>query len=260
MVRGIYTAVSGSLAAQAAVDTIANNLANVNTNGFKRSLLQVQAQPQIPIERVQTDHLGNQPIPTRQIIGTLGSGAEIHDTPTIFEQGLLATTGNDFDIALSGPGFLTVQTSTGATAYTRNGSLARNAQGYLVTQSGDLVLDTTRQPISLPEGKITVAPDGTLSSGTATLAKLGVVEFQNLQAIRPQGSSHFIDSGNGRPQNATATTTVQGALEKSNTDVVHSMVDLINNQRWFEANQKVIQTEDTTTGLAISAVGRSSST
>jgi len=119
VVRGMYTAASGALVAQSAVDTIANNLANVNTAGFKRTLLQVQAQPHRDLYRFQTDP-GKNPyahiagVPSQVPIGALGSGAQIFDTPADFSQGLISATGNDLDVALSGPGFFAIRAGNGA--------------------------------------------------------------------------------------------------------------------------------------------------
>ncbi len=119
MVRGLYTAAAGALVAQSAVDTVANNLANVNTAGFKRTLLQVQSQPLRDIYRAQTDP-GHTPgaridgVATLQYVGRLGSGAQVYDTPAVFEQGTIAATGNDLDVALSGPGFFAIRAGNNA--------------------------------------------------------------------------------------------------------------------------------------------------
>lgn len=262
MVRGLYTAASGSLVAQSAVDTIANNLANVNTAGFKRTLLQVQAQPQRDIYRIQTDPAqSNAPagagVATMQLIGTLGSGAQVYDTPADFEQGPIAATGNDLDVALSGPGFFTIRDGNNGISYTRDGSFERDAQGYLTAQNGDRVLGTGNAPIQLPPtGKVAIDRTGAVSVGGQPVGQLNIVEFANAAALRPQGSERFVNTGAANPRAATNTATLQGSVEKSNADVVSSMVDLITNERWFEANQQVIQSEDNLTGQAISTVGR----
>ncbi len=263
MVRGLYAAASGALVAETAVDTIANNLANADTAGFKRTLLQVQAQPQRDIYRAQTNpgklaDASTQGVPSVQLIGTLGSGAEVYDTPASFEQGAIASTGNDLDVALSGPGFFAIRDGNGALSYTRDGQFVRDAQGYLSAQNGDRVLADNGSPIALPaQGAVAIGRTGTISVNGSQIAQLGITEFANPNALRPQGSDRFVDSGNtagARP--ATNTSALQGSIEKSNADVVRSMVDLITNERWFDANQQVIQTQDNTTGQAIQTVGR----
>jgi len=259
----MYSATSGALVAQAAVDTIANNLANVNTAGFKRTLLQVQAQPQVELYRFQTDP-GQAPanrlagVPTQQSIGTLGTGAQVYDTPAVLEQGAIAATGNDLDVALSGPGFFAVRSGAGTVSYTRDGEFERDQNGFLTAQNGDRVLGAGGQPIVLPnQGAVQIARDGSVSVNGQTIDRIGVVEFTNPTALRPEGSSRFVDTGAAGARVATNTTALQGSIEKSNADIVGSMVDLITNERWFDANQKSIQTQDAAVAQAIQTVGRS---
>ena len=258
MVRGMYTAASGALVAQSAVDTIANNLANVNTNGFKRSLLQVQSQPLVGLYRIQTDPAVNGGAPTRVSIGALGTGAQVYDTPADFQQGLIATTGNDLDVALSGAGFFALRDGNGALKYSRDGSFMRDQNGYLTASNGDRVLGAGGAPILLPaSGKVGIGRDGTLTVDGRTYDRLNVVEFANVANLRPEGANRFADTGGAGPRAATNTTALQGSLEKSNADVVRSMVDLIANERWFQANEKSIQTQDDAVAQAVQTVGRS---
>jgi flagellar basal-body rod protein FlgF len=260
LIRGLYTAASGSLVAQSAVDTIANNLANVNTAGFKRTLLQVQSQPLRDVYRIQTDPsaaLGASGVPAMQLVGQLGSGAQVYDTPADFEQGPIAATGNDLDVALSGPGFFTIRDGNNGISYTRDGSFERDAQGYLTAQNGDRVLGINNAPIQLPpSGQVAIDRTGVVTVAGQQIGQLNVVEFQNAVALRPQGSERYVDTGNANPRAATNTSTLQGSIEKSNADVISSMVGLITNERWFEANQQVITAEDNLTGQAVQTVGR----
>jgi flagellar basal-body rod protein FlgF len=253
----MYTAASGALVAQSAVDTIANNLANVNTAGFKRTLLQVQAQPHRDLYRFQTDP-GKNPagVPAQVPIGALGSGAQVFDTPADFSQGLISVTGNDLDVALSGPGFFAIRAGNGALRYTRDGAFVRDQNGYLTAQNGDRVLGRGGAPVVLPQsGKVGIAADGAISVDGQIYDRLNVVEFANTANLRPEGSNRFVDAGAGVAA-ARNTSTLQGSLEKSNADVVRSMVDLIANQRWFDANEKSIQTQDDAVGQAVQTVGR----
>jgi flagellar basal-body rod protein FlgG len=251
----MYSATSGALVAQAAVDTIANNLANANTAGFKRTLLQVQAQPTTQLYRFQTDP-GN--ATAQQPIGALGSGAQVYDTPADFAQGAIAATGNDLDVALSGPGFFALRDGNGALTYSRDGEFTVDQNGTLTAQNGDKVLGAGGAPIVLPQtGKVTIDRSGAISVDGKSYGQLDLVEFNNPTALRPQGANRFVESGNGGAHAATNTTALQGSVEKSNADVVRSMVDLIANERWFEANQKSIQTQDTAVAQAVQTVGRS---
>jgi flagellar basal-body rod protein FlgF len=262
LVRGLYTAATGAIVAQANVDVIANNLANVNTSGFKRALMQVEAAPKSEIFRDQTDPGQNSEgrvrgVATHTLVGDLGFGSRIYDTPTIFDQGAIAQTGNPLDVALSGPGFLAVRDAAGATSYVRGGSLVQDAQGTLVTGAGDKVLGSDGKPIVLPaQGALQIDRAGNVTSNGAAVGALGVYEFANLNAVRAQGAGQFINTG-APPVAAGKTTVLQGAQEKSNADVITAMVGLIANERWFDANQKMIQTQDTTTGVAITTLGKS---
>ncbi len=256
----MYTAASGALVAQSAVDTIANNLANVNTTGFKRAVLQVQAQPQRALYRIQTDPAapGTAGVPAQVPIGSMGSGAQIYDTPADFAQGAIASTGNDLDVALSGPGFFAVRNANNAVRYTRDGGFLRSANGALTNQNGDAVLGAGGNPITLPAtGTVQIGTDGTITVNGQTYDRLGITEFANPVNLRPEGANNFVDAGAGA-RAATNTSALQGSLEKSNADVVRSMVDLITNERWFDANQKSIQTQDDAVAQAVQTVGRTS--
>jgi flagellar basal-body rod protein FlgG len=255
----MYTAASGALVAQSAVDTIANNLANVDTAGFKRTLLQVQSQPEREVYRIQTDpsKSGAAGVGVRQLVGVLGTGAQVYDTPADYAQGAIAATGNDLDVALSGPGFFAVREGNGNVRYTRNGAFLRDQNGFLTAQNGDRVLGRNATPIVLPAaGQVQIARDGTISVDGRAYDKLGVVEFANPAALRPEGANRVADTGAAGVRAATTTTALQGSLEKSNADVIRSMVDLIANERWFDANEKSIQTQDDAVGQAITTVGR----
>jgi flagellar basal-body rod protein FlgF len=261
LVRGLYTAASGAIVAQANVDVIANNLANVNTSGFKRALMQVEAGQKTAIYRDQIDPGSSgermRGIAVHALVGDLGFGSQIYDTPTVFEQGAIAQTGNPLDVALSGPGFLAVSDAAGATSYVRGGSLVQNAQGQLVTADGDKVLGSDGKPLAAPsQGELHIDRSGAISVDGKAVGQLGVYEFANLAAVRPQGAGKFTNAGPA-PTAAASTTVLQGAQEKSNADVVSSMVSLIANERWFDANEKMIQTQDTETGAAITTVGKS---
>ena len=247
------------------IDNVSNNLANSSTNGFKRTLLQIESQPQQQLYRFQTDP-GQNPlnrlpgIPAQDPIGPLGSGSDIYATPTNFEQGQIAMNGNTFSFALSGPGFFAVQDpTTGQIQYTRDGSFMRAADGTLATVDGKTVLDAGGHSIPMPAlGKIEVGTQGNINVDGVTSGQIGVFEFNNIQALQPQGSTGYIAGPNAGLRPATQTSVLQYSEEKSNGDVVRSIVDLITAERWFDANEKSIQTQDDATNQAISTVGHNS--
>ena len=280
MVRGLYSAAAGAIVAQANVDVIANNLANVNTAGFKRTLMQIEAAPKVTLYRDQidpgkTDGNRTAGVAVHERVGDLGFGSRIYDTPTVFEQGAVEQTGNSLDVALSGPGFLAVRDAAGNVSYTRGGSLAQNASNQLVTASGETVLSASGQPITVaaaatpvtggatpatggasPQSGLKIDLRGTVTSNGIPSGQLGVYEFTNLTNLRPQGAGAFVNSGPA-PKPATQTTVMQGSEEKSNSNVISSMVSLIANERWFDANEKMITTQDTEVGAAIATIGKS---
>jgi flagellar basal-body rod protein FlgF len=246
------------------IDNVSNNLANSSTNGFKRTLLQIESQPQQQLYRFQTDP-GQNPdlrlagVPVQDPIGTLGNGSDIYGTPTNFQQGQIAMNGNTYSFALSGPGFFAVQDpATGQIQYTRDGSFMRAADGTLATVDGKEVMDAGGHTIPLPAlGKVEVGTDGVIDVDGASTGTIGVFEFNNVNALQPQGATGYVAGQTAGLRPATQTSVLQYSEEKSNGDVVNSIVDLINAERWFDANEKSISTQDDATNQAISVVGHS---
>jgi flagellar basal-body rod protein FlgF len=259
LVRGLYTAASGALVAQSQADVIANNLANVNTSGFKRTLLQVQSAPEMGLYRRQNDPSGNPGgTSSTAFIGALGMGAQIMDTPAVFEQGTLASTGNPLDVAIQGNAFFAIQTPQGV-RYTRDGQFAQDSTGRLMTMDGNPVLGTNG-PIRLQQngGPVQIDQNGNITQGGRNVDTIALVQFGNLTQLRPEGDNRFVATNAALAARATTGSTIhQGYLEKSNANVVRSMVDLITAQRWFEANEKVMQQQDQANGWAIETVANS---
>jgi flagellar basal-body rod protein FlgG len=260
----MYTAASGALVAQSMADNTANNLANVSSSGFKQTLLQIQSAPSLDVHRIQTDpgQLSSSPlpgIPVAPLVGALGTGAQIYDTPEDFQQGPLDVTNNPLDLAITGGAnaFFTIQTANGI-RYTRDGQFSVSAQGQLVTEDGNLVLGTNNQPIQFQPllGKPQVAANGVVSQGGQQVGQLQLTQFGNLVNVRKEGDNNFYDTGNAQPAAATTAGIQQGALEKSNFNVVTSMVNLITAERWFDANERSIKAEDDATNQAITNVGK----
>jgi flagellar basal-body rod protein FlgF len=272
LVRGLYTSASGALVAESMADNVANNLANVDTSGFKQTLLQIQSAPSLDISRIQTDPgktVGNPlaGVPVHQEVGLLGTGALVYDTPTSYDQGSLQTTGNPLDVAItnSANAFFTIQTPNGV-RYTRDGEFAENGQGFLQTRDGNAVLNTQGQPIQLSpsSGPVTIQSGGTIvqnggpnnAQSSQVVGQLQITQFNSLLNLRPEGINNYAISGNAGPTPTTAATVKQGSIETSNANVVKSMVDLITAERWFDANEKSIKTQDDATNTAISVVAK----
>jgi flagellar basal body rod protein FlgG len=228
MNRGIFSLASGMVATQQAMDLVSNNLANVNTGGFKQD----RALFNDALEKAVSSPDGTQ-------IGTLGSGATIKEQYTDQTQGAIRDTGNQMDFAIQGKGMFATMNSAGQVLYTRDGSFARSATGDLVTSQGDQVLDSNLKPIQLRPGPIAVSADGSISSttdGGDTYAKLGIF------------NGTFSKGGSGRYTSTDATSTTaqvkQGSVESSNVNPITTMVEMISLGRNFDMAQKSMQAED----------------
>lgn len=251
MFRSLATAASGMEAQQTKLDVTANNIANVSTNGFKKSraefadLMYQNLRP----AGAPTGSGANAPSGTE-----IGLGTRLVSTARSLGQGELHTTGNPLDIAIEGHGFLPITLPTGETAYTRNGALQVNAEGKLVTADGFAVLGDITVP---PDAQaVTVAADGTISAKIPSstqpveLGKLQLAMFANPAGLAAQGSTLFretLASGTavlGAPGEGGAGSIRQGMLEVSNVNVVEEMIDLITGQRAYEINSRVIKAAD----------------
>jgi len=181
------------MVAQASVDAIANNLANVSTGGFKRAVTQVESTTSMQLYRIQTDpgQVPGQATPGKPSIvpvGPLGFGSYVYDTPTVFDQGGLQATGNPLNVALTGPGFLTIQTPQGV-RYTRQGDLVRNPQGLLATTNGNLVLGNGG-PISVPtNATISFSPTGQVLVDNVATNQLRLTELPTRPICGPKATA-----------------------------------------------------------------------
>lgn len=251
MIRSLWISKTGLDAQQTQMDVIANNLANVSTNGFKRSravfedlLYQTLRQPGAQSSQ-QTQ------LPSGLQIGT---GVRPVATERIFTQGNLQQTGNSKDVAIQGQGFFQVLMPDGTTAYTRDGSFQSDAQGQLVTSSGFQVQPNITIPVNALS--ITIGRDGTVSvtePGTANPVQVGTLQvatFINPVGLQAMGENLYVETAaSGSPNINTpgidgAGLLNQGYVETSNVNVVEELVNMIQTQRAYEINSKAIQTSD----------------
>jgi len=227
MDRGLYIAASGMLAEMARQDLLANDLANASTAGYKSDRATQRSFAEVLLTNTQTG----------AVVGPVGTGAAITRQATDLSSAPIKETGEPLDFAITGDGFFAVQTAQG-TRYTRNGQFAVDAQGRLVSNAGDPVLDANGRTI-------------TATNGTVDPRRIGVVALTN--PVK-QGDSLVT----GTPAGAANGTVRSGALEGSGADPARSMVDMIDSMRAFEAGQKVIQAIDETLGKAATQVGSTS--
>jgi flagellar basal-body rod protein FlgG len=251
MIPSLWISKTGLDAQQTQMDVVANNLANVNVNGFKRAravfedlLYQTLRQPGAPSSD-QTQ------VPSGLQIGT---GVKAVATERIFTQGNLQQTGNTKDVAIQGNGFFQIQMPDGTLAYTRDGSFQSDSQGQLVTSSGY----TVSPAITIPANalSITIARDGTVSvlqpgsSQPVQVGQLQLATFVNPAGLQSMGENLFTETAaSGTPSANTPGTNGtgllnQGFVETSNVNVVEEMVNMIQTQRAYEINSKAISTSD----------------
>lgn len=270
MWRGLYTAAAGMVQETVRTDTIANNLANVNTSGYKGDTAVSREFEPMLIKRIN-DQSGSKNDVTSfkgfhlsqgaPVVGTLGLGAYIDEVATDHSQGVFESTGNPYDLAISGDGYFAVQTPQGV-RYTRDGAFFRSSTGFLQDVSGHDVLDTNNRPIQIPENAtdITVGEKGQIlarvDGAQEQVGQLALVSFgPDRRAVLKQGDNLYRPQAGAAPQPA-AGTIEQGMLERSNVNVVDSMVSLINNYRIYEAGSKAVMAQDSMLDKSVNEVGK----
>ncbi|NMG02928.1 flagellar basal-body rod protein FlgG [Azoarcus taiwanensis] len=251
MIRSLWTARTGLDAQQTQLDVISNNLANVSTNGFKRSravfedlLYQTLRQP------------GAQQTQQNQISSGLqiGTGVRPIATERLFTQGNLQQTGNSLDLALQGNGFFQIERPDGTIAYTRDGSFQLDNEGNVVTASGYLLADNINIPADALS--ITVGKDGTVSvlqAGEIAPIEVGAIQlatFVNPGGLQAAGENLFLETASSGVANPVqpglegAGVINQGYVETSNVNVAEELVSMIVTQRAYEINSRVVSTSD----------------
>jgi flagellar basal-body rod protein FlgG len=244
----LYSAATGMEAQQLNLNTIANNLANVNTPGFKRSKIQFQDLLYQKPRAAGSDAGGGNLVPTGIEIG---NGSRIAATSKVFTQGQLTNSGEQFDVAVQGDGFFQVQKPDGTLAYTRDGSFKLNAQGQVVTVDGMPVLSGFQ---NVPSGStVTIAQNGQVTvqaPGGSQSYRLTLTRFANPAGLQSLGGNLYAETPSsgtpetGNPGEQGFGSTMQGYTENSNVNIVEEMVNLITAQRAYEINSKSIQTSD----------------
>jgi flagellar basal-body rod protein FlgG len=251
MIRSLYIAKTGLEAQQTNLDTITNNLANVSTNGFKKSRAVFEDLLYQNVRQPGAQSSQQTQLPSGLQIGT---GVRAVSTERIFTQGNPQSTGNSKDVMINGSGFFQVLMPDGSAAYTRDGSFQTDANGQLVTSSGYPV-----QPaITVPSNalSVTVGRDGTVSvqlPNTVAPTQIGTLQvstFVNPAGLESKGENLYLETGASGTANTNTPGTngagvlMQGYVETSNVNVVEEMVNMIQTQRAYEINSKAITTSD----------------
>lgn len=250
MFRSLHVAATGMTAQETKLDTIANNLANANTTGFKRQDADFEDLLYQNLRAPTANAAGGAAPSGAQV----GSGSRVVSTSRAFSQGPIQQTGNPLDLAIEGSGFLAVNRREGEIAYTRAGALKVDAQGRLVTSDGLAI----EPPINVPADalQIAVSADGIVTATQpgqrqpTQLGQLQIVNFPNPNGLAGLGHNLYeANASSGEPSSGTPGsegrgTFMQGALEGSNVEVVTEMIALVRTQRAYEINSKVVSAAD----------------
>jgi flagellar basal body rod protein FlgG len=256
MSYGLQISASGVMTAMYRQDVFANNLANMDTVGFK---------PDVPTSRPrdavrQEDGLMH--LPSNALLERLGAGALLNPNRVSFSQGAVKPTGNPLDVAIEGEGFFVVRqiadTSGDAKRLTRDGRFTRNAEGQLVMAAGGLpVMDRGGNPITLGPGAVTIDGDGSVRQNNEIVAQLDVVELSDPSRLRKEGHSLFVGSSEVMASLKPATGSLRaGALEDSGADEVRALMQMTSASREIDANVALIQQHDRMLDRAINVLGR----
>ncbi|MEI7842466.1 MAG: flagellar basal-body rod protein FlgG [Gallionellaceae bacterium] len=251
MIRSLWISKTGLDAQQTQMDVVANNLANVSTNGFKRSRAVFEDLLYQNIRQPGAQSSQNTQIPSGLQIGT---GVRPVAAERIHTQGNLAQTGNKLDVAIQGAGFFPVLMPDGTTGYTRDGSFQTDSQGQLVTSSGFVIQPAITIPANATS--VTIGQDGLVSvtqAGTVAPTQIGNLQlttFINPTGLQSVGQNLYLETSSSgaasqQAPGANGTGTLgQGFVETSNVNVVEELVNMIQTQRAYEINSKAITTSD----------------
>jgi len=246
MSGGMYLAAAGAMVQQMRLEVLANNIANINTNGYKaeQTIFRINEETTAPIVQESPDEI--QP---------LSPYAPPFETRVDFSQGALRETGNSLDVAINGKGFFAVQTPKGI-QYTRQGSFSLNEDGVLVTPDGFAVMGEGGE-ITIEEGRVEIDLQGGIYVDGDEVGRLQITDFNDLNTLQKVGNGRFLatdqTAATERPEDSTVS---QGYLETANVNTILAMTEMIETSRAFEAYQKVIQTADEATSKSITTVGK----
>ncbi len=258
MIRGLYTSAWSMLANSKKMDVITNNMANVNTSGFKKDTVVFESFPDLLTKRIHdTKNSSN--------IGSMSLSSDVGEVFTYFTQGQLNQSNNRLDVAISddnsgeaaSPAFFTIgvvnpQDNSIKEYYTKDGAFAINAANQLVTKDGDLVLGQNG-PITLETGDFAIDSKGNIVQNGTIIDTLRITQFNDATMLKKYGNNLLENTGSETSE--FTGTVLQGYTEASNVNVISEMVDMITVMRAYEANQKILQAQDSTLEKVVNEVG-----
>ncbi len=248
MIYGMYVSAAGAMANSYRQDVIANNLANVDTVGYKRDLAMFRARTTAAQESGSSRY-------SSSLLDGIGGGVFSLPTYTDFSSATMREVEDPYSLAIAGKGFFQVRRESGV-GYTRDGRFALNEQNQLVTFSGKFpVLDEQGQAIVVDRAQdFSVSDSGVISQNGQPVAKLAVCEIPDLQSLRKKGDNLYVDDSGQTPVKGVSGVK-QGFLEGSGADATQSLVDLIHTQRMLQMNLNMLKIQDQTLGQAVARLG-----
>jgi flagellar basal-body rod protein FlgF len=249
MLKGIYSAAAGMTSQMIQTDTIADNLANISTPGYKTTGVEFATFGDVLVQRIGGDQ--------EQEIGRYAQGSQVLHSVTDFSQGDLNATGNPLDLALEGDGFFTIKLpdKNDAIVYSRAGNFTKNEEGILTTPTGGHVQGLSGD-IVIPKNakKIDILRNGDVLVDNNPVDKLKIAQFGNNQNLRRTGSSYY--TGAQPTGEVKGVTVEQGFIERSNANAITEMVNSMTGLRVYESLQKSIQMQNETLGKSVNEVGK----
>ncbi|HUR83876.1 MAG TPA: flagellar hook-basal body protein [Solirubrobacteraceae bacterium] len=240
MLEGLKAAATGMTAQQRRMDALSNDIANVNTTGYKHSRVAFG------------DLVSSAPGPGAVDDIQAGAGVAAGSAGRATGQGVLLTTNQPLDVAVEGDGYLQVSRNDGRVALTRNGSLRVDARGRLTTASGQLLQPPVTLPRGVPAKDLSISPDGTLVHEGKPIGRMALVSVASPAKLDDAGDGLYTTNAASGPPRVAGTDTklVQGALESSNVDIADAMVDLMDAQRSFQMASQAVRTQDQMLSIA----------
>ena len=283
MLKGLYTAYTGMINEQHRLDVMTNNLANADTNGYKKEGATSQAFDNVlaykikdlseagnlpklisKTKAIDEDEVNNEANPDylQNRVRKVGMnlGVKVGENYVDYSEGPIKETGNTFDLAISDRGFFAIEYTNKAgetsTKYTRDGNFTMNVQGYLMTQDGDYVLDEDGRRIRMDTAlDVSIDRNGTITQDGDFVATIGLTDFEDYDYLERFGEN-FFEPIEGATEIETESQIYSGYLELSNISMVTEMVNMIAIQRHYESNQRVITTMDETLDIAVNQLGK----
>ncbi len=261
MMEGLYIAASGGTKQLKKLDVLSNNIANINTQGFKKDML-IYEEKRPPFQQISLN--GSFTIDLNPFQGSdpAVSYVQVTQSRTDFAQGSLIKTDNPLDVAIEGKGFFVINTPNGD-RYTRNGNFHLDGLGQLVDQKGNMIMTRSDEPILIPFGtkQISINQDGSIFGGAEInqdpLGQLKIVNFNNIHALTKEGEGFYkISDSSVKEILVNDAKVLQGFTESSNANAIHEMTQMIETVRQLEAYQKIIQSIDEVDDQSVNSLGR----